>query len=97
MKKALIDPTTQVQQITGWMLNPSSVGPKYLPVYTAIPDSARVAEVSDQSFEVAPPLFWADCGDEIVADQWYYDTVSQQFVVIPAPAPRPGTEGVQTV
>jgi len=97
MKKALIDPTTQVQEVTGWTLNPDPSVPKYLPVLVTIPNSARVAEVIEQPFEVAPPLFWADCADDVVADQWYYNTATQQFIVVPPPAPRPGTTGTQTV
>ena len=27
----------------------------------------RVAEVCTQSFEVAQPLFWVDCADDVVA------------------------------
>jgi hypothetical protein len=34
----------------------------------------RVAEVAAQTFEVAPTLFWVDCDDACIADQWYYDT-----------------------
>jgi hypothetical protein len=32
----------------------------------------RVAEVVTMPFEVAPPLFWIACADNVVADQWYY-------------------------
>ena len=32
---------------------------------------SRVAQISDE-FDVAPPLFWVDCADEIVPDQYYY-------------------------
>jgi hypothetical protein len=46
----------------------------------------RVAEVTTTPFEVAPPLFWTACADDVVADQWYYDTNSYQIVQIP-PAP----------
>jgi len=36
----------------------------------------RVAEVSAQDFPVADPLFWVDCSDDIVADEyWYKDGV----------------------
>lgn len=34
----------------------------------------RVAEVVTQEFEVAQPLFWVDCPDDCIADQWYYNT-----------------------
>jgi hypothetical protein len=33
----------------------------------------RVAETTTSPFEVAPPLFWVACNDDVVADQWYYD------------------------
>ena len=46
----------------------------------------RVAEVTTTPFEVAPPLFWTACADNVVADQWYYDTTSYLIVAIP-PAP----------
>ena len=99
MKDALIDPTTVVQVVTGWEINPDpNAKQKYLPVFTPIPDSARVCEVVAQGaeFPVAPPLFWAACADDVVADQWYYNTVTAEFIVVPPPAPR-GTEGVQAV
>lgn len=32
----------------------------------------RVAEVSENSFPIAPPLFWVECADDVVADQFYY-------------------------
>jgi hypothetical protein len=97
MKKALIDPTTQLQEVTGWTLNPNLSGPKYLPVLVTITNSARVAEVANQAFEVAPPLFWMDCADDVVADQWYYDTATQKIIVVPPSAPLPGTTGTQSV
>ena len=100
MKDALIDPTTIVQAVTGWTVNPDSQSPqKYLPVLTPIENSARVAEVVPQGseFPIAPPLFWASCADNIVADEWYFDTVTRLFVLVPEPAPYPGTTGTQTV
>jgi len=40
----------------------------------------RVAEVSAQDFPVADPLFWVDCSDDIVADEyWYKDGVFTRF------------------
>lgn len=43
----------------------------------------RVAEVTAQEFEVAQPLFWVNCDDACVADQWYYDT--DKKVCLPKP------------
>lgn len=40
----------------------------------------RVAEVSAQDFPVSDPLFWVDCPDTIVADEfWYKDGVFTMF------------------
>lgn len=34
----------------------------------------RVAQVvADDVFPVAEPLFWMDCADDVVADQFYWD------------------------
>jgi hypothetical protein len=35
----------------------------------------RVAQVEpdDKTFPVANPLFWMDCADNVVADQFYFD------------------------
>jgi hypothetical protein len=32
----------------------------------------RVAQVGNNEFPIAPPLFWTDCPDDCVADLWYY-------------------------
>jgi hypothetical protein len=84
MKKALISPNESVSYISSWT---SATPPQ--PVYTLIPNADRVAEVMDTPFEVALPLFWVDCADNVVADQWYYDSVTAAIIVVPAPAPKP--------
>lgn len=89
MKKALIDPNAKVMHITEWVLNPATG--KYDPVITEIPNSDRVAEVADVDFPVAPPLFWMDCADDVVADVWYYDTAAEEILLVPPPPPRPTT------
>jgi hypothetical protein len=39
----------------------------------------RVAQVVDQyqTFEVGQPLFWVECADNVVADQFWYDPQTQ--------------------
>lgn len=50
----------------------------------------RIAQVEDQPFEVAPPLFWTDCPDDCVADiWWYYNGVCEVMPTPPAPQPEP--------
>ena len=46
----------------------------------------RVAEVTSNPFQVAPPLFWMACADDVIADQWYYSESGYQILQIP-PAP----------
>lgn len=51
----------------------------------------RVAQVSNVSFDVASPLFWVECADDVVADQFYYDPEMELLVAIPAPESMPIT------
>jgi hypothetical protein len=41
----------------------------------------RVAQVelTENIFPVANPLFWTDCADDVVADQFWYDPSDQQI------------------
>jgi hypothetical protein len=43
----------------------------------------RVAQVADITFEVAEPLFWVECSNDIVADDFYYDTQTNSLLIIP--------------
>ena len=97
--QALIDPTTSVQYVSEWVLNPDQTGQKYLPIFTTIPNSQRVCEVAQEAFPVAPPLFWTECANDVVADQWYYDSNTQQILQVPpdAPYPQQSTSGLQSV
>ena len=47
----------------------------------------RVADTSQTGFEVASPLFWVDCSGDVVADQFYYDPVSNDIKAVPVPPP----------
>jgi hypothetical protein len=59
----------------------------------------RVAEVADATFEVAPPLFWVECADDVVADQFWYDPSDDTIKLIPEPPEpeQPVTQGTQTL
>jgi hypothetical protein len=85
MTQALIDPTASVQCLSSWKL----IDNKYVPVYTVIPNSARVAEVAKESFPIASPLFWVTCSQMVVADEWYYNTSTYVITKVPDPTPRP--------
>jgi hypothetical protein len=83
--QALISPNEQVFCVSGW---DTLVAPP-APIFSAIPDSARVAEVSANPFEVAPPMFWTPCADNVVADQFWYDISNQTINPIPEAPPIP--------
>lgn len=77
MKKALIDTTASVQHIASWEEIPDTTPTQYNAVYETYPNSARVCEVADAEFPVYQTLIWVDCEDNVVADQYYYDTETQ--------------------
>jgi len=87
MKKALISPNESVSYISSWSL----VGDVYRPIFTVVGE--RVAEVADQEFEVALPLFWTACADETTTSDYYYDAASQRILPVPTPAPYPAIVG----
>ena len=47
----------------------------------------RVAQVESQEFEVASPLFWISCNDEVIADQFWYDPSDETIKTFPQPEP----------
>lgn len=90
MKKALISPNEQVSYISGW--------DGQNPVYTVL--GQRVAEVCDAEFEIAAPLFWLDCDDDVVANEYYYDGTAIQAIPESPTKPsleQPATTGTQTL
>lgn len=85
--QALIDPTSSVQYIASWSVDPLDAT-KYVAVMATYPNSARVCQVQMDSFEVATPLFWTPCADDVVADEFWYDTTASTFApVVYAPYP----------
>ena len=101
--KCLIDPTTYVEYISEWVLSKDKT--HYNPVFTEYPNSARVCQVQESSFEVAPPLFWVDCADDVVADMFWYNKETEVISpIVDAPEPplpaaedQPTTNGTQTL
>ena len=96
--KALIDPTHIVSYRSSW----NKFQDKYYPIYTEIPNSARVCQIEpdDQIFDVAEPEFWENCSAEIIPDIYYFDMSDKQFKVVPQSAPypdQPVTQGTQTI
>jgi hypothetical protein len=51
-------------------------------------ENNRVAQVADAEFEVAQPLFWVDCPDEVSAE-WTYNGSAFNAPVIPEPIAPP--------
>lgn len=61
----------------------------------------RVAQVEPDVnvFAVAESLFWLDCSDDVVADQYWYDPADETIKPIPMPKlqVQPKAEGAQTL
>lgn len=64
----------------------------------------RVAQVEPDAniFAVSLTLFWVDCADDVVADQFWYDPADQTIKPVPQPAPpenveQPISQGAQTL
>ena len=86
MKKALISPVEAVNRVASWN---TSVDPCE-PVIEAVQNGARIAQVSDSAFDVAPPLFWVDCEDAVADGDYCYDMAQGRIVeVVHAPHPNP--------
>jgi hypothetical protein len=51
-------------------------------------ENNRVAQVEQESFEVALPLFWVDCPDEVTTE-WTYDGSAFNAPVQPDPIAVP--------
>jgi hypothetical protein len=49
----------------------------------------RVAQIEELTFEVAPPLYWLECPDDCVANEWYW--IENQL----RPLPQPPVETVE--
>jgi hypothetical protein len=45
----------------------------------------RVAEIHETGFEVAYPLFWVDCPDDLIADSKWFDPIDNTFKEFPPP------------
>ena len=69
--KALIETATTIKRCTGYDGDDS--------IMETIPNSARVAQIEENEFDVAPPLFWVDCDNTITTGGHYYDTVDKTF------------------
>lgn len=62
---------------------------------TVVETGYRVAEVEpdDKVFEVAQPLFWVDCANEVVADLFWYDPETGSIKPVPQPEPEENQQG----
>lgn len=47
----------------------------------------RVAQVAENTFEVALPLFWIECSSDIVADKFWYNPEDEKLYPVP-PQPQ---------
>jgi len=47
----------------------------------------RVAQVepAENIFLVADPLYWVDCADDVIADQFWFDPSDETIKAVPVP------------
>lgn len=65
----------------------------------------RIAQVAQEGFDVCPPLFWVDCGNDIQSDLFWYDPETSEIKLVPQPepdiqlvgAPQPVVDGAQSL
>jgi len=50
---------------------------------TIVADGFNVAQVEQVPFEVATPLYWVTCSDNITAEQYYYQPALRTFALMP--------------
>lgn len=91
MKKALINPlNTNIYYVSSWAeVIPVTSPVTYTQNYTSISNSCEITEVSDSEFEVALPLFWVDCEDNVTPEEYYYNTSTELIMEKPADEPDP--------
>lgn len=56
--------------------------------------NGRVCELTETPFEVAQPLFWVPCADELKVQFCYYNSDTNEIVVTPEEPPP--FEGIPT-
>jgi len=101
--KALIDPNVQAQYVLSWEQKTKPDGkPYWSPIFATYPNSARICEVTQSDFPVAEPLFWVDCADDVLPDDWYYDTLNKTINYVnnepvPPAVDQPTVNGTQNL
>ena len=81
--KALISPNDTVRYISGWYSGQLGSKIVWFPTLSVLENANRVCEVKENEFEVAPPMHWVDCANDVTADNYYYDTTDSTIKVIP--------------
>jgi hypothetical protein len=93
--KALISPNeAPISHIVGW-----TATVPYEPIFETYQNSCRVAQVEpdNQIFAVEEPLFWANCPNDCVADQWYFNIATNTTSpIVNAPKPAAPDQPIVT-
>lgn len=100
MKKALVNPNLTASYISEWLHNVQN--DTYTAVYSVYANSQLIEDVEDSEFDVAQPLYWLDCNDNVVTYRWYLDTSDNQIKEIvdapyPGPVPSRPTTNIETI
>lgn len=76
-----------IQYISSWTSDGQG---EYLPNYSIYPNSCQICQIEPDAniFPVASPFFWEPCQDNVIAYEFYYDTVAKTInPIINAPVP----------
>jgi hypothetical protein len=85
MKKALISPNeTPIYYISDWT---KDIPPQA--IKTPIDNSCKIVQVQDQDFEVALPLFWVNCNNDINPTLYYFNLTDNEIYPLPESPPMP--------
>lgn len=85
MKYALISPSEKVLYIS------ASVATGEFDIHgnemyedTFSEKQGRIAEISANTFEVASPLFWVECADDVTSQTHYFDSATNTIQPLPS-------------
>lgn len=56
-----------------------------------------ISDVSENIFEVALPLFWVECDDFVVSQEYWYNPETKEILQIPLPEPIIELNNVQSL
>jgi hypothetical protein len=57
----------------------------------------RIADVEQEEFEVASPMFWKECPDDVTQDTHWYDPSDETFKELPHVEQAKATQDIASI